>query len=58
MPAFNGAAGVNPRIAKHRAEIIASGRVLQWGRGCEPADRPSTGTQNIFALLPSMGPRV
>ena len=38
MGGFNGAAGVNPRIAAALARGGATGAGLQWGRGCEPAD--------------------
>ncbi len=36
---FNGAAGVNPRIAEQKtASPFSKKGLLQWGRGCEPAD--------------------
>ncbi len=39
MRCFNGAAGVNPRIAAMSDEMLSGRLLLQWGRGCEPADR-------------------
>ena len=38
---FNGAAGVNPRMAAGLGECYFNACVLQWGRGCEPADGPN-----------------
>ena len=35
---FNGAAGVNPRMAAVLVKGIWLANPLQWGRGCEPAD--------------------
>ena len=35
---FNGAAGVNPRIYVATVEALQVKALLQWGRGCEPAD--------------------
>ena len=38
VPRFNGAAGVNPRMAFCEAPGSSPLALLQWGRGCEPAD--------------------
>ena len=35
---FNGAAGVNPRMARVKRTNTKKRNWLQWGRGCEPTD--------------------
>ena len=44
---FNGAAGVNPRMATSTNPERRNGLILQWGRGCEPAD--GTGLERAVA---------
>ena len=44
---FNGAAGVNPRMAaKLQAHPGFPAQMLQWGRGCEPADGSQGGVED------------
>ena len=57
-PRFNGAAGVNPRMAGRDARVSLRGVWLQWGRGCEPADGTLTKFGADDSNIASMGPRV
>ena len=55
---FNGAAGVNPRMAHEAAPELQPEQSLQWGRGCEPADGACPTVPANPCSDASMGPRV